>query len=615
LFNNLRPAGHPDRSISCTNLAFSLHIRYKHTGDAAVLDEAINLEREVLDLCPAGHPDRSRSCGNLAVSIWTSYKLTGDVRLLDEAIDLKREALGLCPAEHPDRFMSCTNLAASLQTRYRLTGDVRLLDEAIDLKREALGLCPAGHPERSKSCRNLATSLMSRYEHAGDVAHLDQAVDLEREALALQPAGHPDRSLSTGNLASSLRICYRHTRDVGLLNEAIALDREVLALRPRYHPNRYTSCANLADSLNTSFECTANPILLHESLTLSHEGITIAPSHAIWRHSHHLTWAHLQYISPVFDVSKAIMYLSQSLEHHPDDPIEFVVSLSSFLDNLWQWSTEDKHIRLTTTYQGVVSLLPLLVHPALGLQPQLQALKKCTRLGSDAFVNAALAESWSIGLETLELAQGVIWSQTLHRRDPQLKDVPEPLASDLQYCLRAIAGGSANEFHSEDPIIAARTPHDTLHVNSSQVYTLLREIRALPGLDRFMLSETWETLRTAASDHPAVVLVGARGHYYALILAASLANGHVVLPLDLIDEDLKSLSFTLGASRAHRSAATPDGTPEEGDRAGFKKMERVSSKPLDVQLRTLWHKVVKPVLAHLDLKASNLSSSTICPCA
>jgi hypothetical protein len=284
-----------------------------------------------------------------------------------------------------------------------------------------------------------------------------------------------------------------------------------------------------------------------------------------------------------------------------------VISLSFLLNHLWQCNAEGKHIQLTTVYQRLVNLLPLLIHPALGLQPQLQALKRCTQLGSDAFVNAALADDWPIGLETLELAQGVIWSTTLHRRDPQLKDVPEHLVSKLQDLLRSLAVSPAAQ-PDQKKWKSFIPPRDTLHTQSSRLYAVIRDIRDLPGLERFMLGESVDALRTAASDHPVVVLVGARGHYYALVLAASLANGHVVLSLNLSDEDLTSLSFTRGFTRARWSDVLTEEKPEEGDRGTFKKTEGAPSTPLGGQLQTLWHKVTKPVLAHLGLEVSSQTS-------
>jgi DNA-directed RNA polymerase subunit N (RpoN/RPB10) len=424
---------------ACLLLEKLLRQRLQRQRDDGLLEKVISLLRDKLVLSTERQADRATSCKTLANYLVARYEYAGDVGLLDEAIALEREALGLHPAGSPNRALSCGNLAASLTTRYERTGDLGLLDEAMDLQREALGIHPAGSSSRASCCGNLAYSLKTCYECTGDLGLLDEAIGLERETLDLHPAGNPVRASSCGNLANSLRMRYESTDNVDLLDEAIDLQREVLGLCHEGHPDRGLSCGNLASSLMTRYQRTGNVDSLDESRTLFQEAITISPVHTVWRFTHRLAWTLLQDTSPFYDVRRAILSLSQSLENGPDDPLAFVLSLSFLLDNLWQRDTEGKHIQLTTIFQRLVSHLPLLIHPALGLQSQLHALKRCTQLGSDAFVNAALADDWSIGLETLELAQGVIWSTSLHRRDPQLKDVPGDLASRLHDLLQSLA--------------------------------------------------------------------------------------------------------------------------------------------------------------------------------
>jgi hypothetical protein len=236
-------------------------------------------------------------------------------------------------------------------------------------------------------------------------------------------------------------------------------------------------------------------------------------------------------------------------------------------------------------------------------------MKGCARLGSDAFVNAALAGDCLLGHEVLELAQSVIWSQSLHRRDPQLKNVPEPLASRLQEILHAMATNSAIESHHGEA--AARNPHDTLHVHSSWLYVLVQDIRALPGLDRFMLGETFETLCTVASQHPVVVLFGAHGHNYALIIASSLAQGRTLLALDINDEDISDISFQTGATRSCRGDEASGDLQSATERLSLGKNTPRRSERLHQSLKTLWLRVVKPVLDHLELQVSEGSKSRI----
>jgi hypothetical protein len=273
----LRPVGHPDRPIICVDLAVSLQICFNQTGDEALLNEAIELGREALQQRPVSHPDRSTSCFNLAGSLQTRFNRTGNEALLDEAIELEREAIQLLPLGHPDHSIARANLAVSLKTRFNRTGDETLLDEAIELNREALQLRPVGHLERSGSCVNLAASLSTRFNRTGDEALLDEAIKLDREALQLLPVGHPDRSTSCANLAVSLKKRFNRTGDEILLNEAIELEREALQLLPVGHPDRSASCANLAVSLQTRFNRTGDEALFDEAIELAREALQLLP--------------------------------------------------------------------------------------------------------------------------------------------------------------------------------------------------------------------------------------------------------------------------------------------------------------------------------------------------
>jgi hypothetical protein len=208
------------------------------------------------------------------------------------------------------------------------------------------------------------------------------------------------------------------------------------------------------------------------------------------------------------------------------------------------------------------------------------------------------ADASMLGLECLELAQGVIWSQSLHRRDPELAAVPASLAYDLQQLLRSMETGMIAE-------PGGLTVRDMVHATSSRMYILLREIRALPGLDRFMLGETFGTLRLVAANHPVVVLVGARQHYYALIIASTLVHGHALLEFDINDEDLSDLSFYSGATKLRRgSDSAGDRLPLDLERLSMKKNTPSRPERLNRYFKNLWLKLVKPVLDYIGLKVN-----------
>jgi tetratricopeptide (TPR) repeat protein len=589
---DLRPIGHLYRATSCAYLAGSLMARYQQTGALDLLDEAIGLEREALDLRPLGHPDRSGSCTNLADSLMTRYRQTGDLTLLDESIELGREALALRPQGYPDRYGSCTNLANFLMMRYQQTGNVVLLDEAIELGREALALRPPGYTDRATSYTNLANSLVMRYHQTGYLALLDEAIHLGHEALDLCPIGHPDRSGSCTNVANSLVQRYQQTGNVGLLDEAIELGREALALRPPGYPNRSESCTNLANSLMMRSRQTGDVALLHEAIELGREALALQPAGHPDRATSctNLAKSLMMRSRQTGDVAllhEALQCLQQSFEHGAQTQnihsfISHVCCNAALMwDNSGVWTPQITAL-LVDVYTHLVDQLPSVAGFVLDTASRLETLKFTHRVGSDACVAALLAEQPATAVTLLDGAHGVVWSQALHQRDPHMEGAPKDLATELGYLLRAIAAPTPI-----DPVSVSYHLRDLRHGQNARIQTILREIRAMPGLARFMLGSTYETLREAARYHPVVILVAARDHSFAIIVPSSSHAGPDILRLNIANDTLQSFLKSVGRTM-------PEGHPSRRS-----------------ALAGLWLSVVKPVLLHLGLTVRYSWISTV----
>ncbi|KAI9570918.1 CHAT domain-containing protein [Boletus coccyginus] len=275
----LCPTGHPKRYVSLTYLARHLLDRYNRFGATGDFEEAIILQRGALDLCPQGHSERPMSLNNLAICLSTRYGQLGGMEDLDEAIVLDQEALKLRPQGHPDRLMSLDNLALDLFSRYDQLGGMEDLNEAIILDREALDLCPHGHPDRSTSLDNLAIHLSSRYNQLGRVDDLDEAIVLGREALDLCLQGHPDRSMSLNNLAAHLFGRYGQLGGMEDLNEAIVLTQEALDLCPQGHPARSKYLNNLAAGLSSRYKQLGGKEDLDRAIVLGREALFLFQGH------------------------------------------------------------------------------------------------------------------------------------------------------------------------------------------------------------------------------------------------------------------------------------------------------------------------------------------------
>jgi hypothetical protein len=599
---------HPDRATSCINLAVSLSRRYNQTGDTSLLIEATELEREALSLLPPGHPDRATSCVNLAVSLNTRYNQTGDTSLLIEATELNREALSLQPPGHPDRATSCTNLAVSLSRRYNQTGDTSLLIEATELNREALSLLPPGHPDRAMTCDNLAVSLSTRYIQTGDTSLLIEATELNREALSLRPPGHPDRATSCINLAVSLNTRYNQTGDTSLLIKATELHREALSLQPPGHPDRAMSCAGLAGSLASCYDRTDDIRLLNEAINLSEQASRCSSSPTIWRSSELQCCLYLsQHTSSELAIPRALAHLVQWSQSEADDMQAFMTSIGSRLSEFWTlraaW-TDAIPSSLVSVYSNVIDRLPLMAAFVLDTTSRLSALRSFTRLGSQACVVAIMAHDLSRAIELLDHSHGVIWAQALHQRDPQLTGVPPALASELDSLLRSIAVPVVPELPGRH-----LTTRDFRHEQNSRIQTILGEIRAMHGLDRFMRGSTFETLREVAHDHPVVVLVAVDDESYAVIISSSSQEEPDVMKLEVESKGLVALGGL--SKRGFQRASTNNGWRDAWgdsvqDLGTTEDSERVMRpgghiNTLHGVLSQLWRLIVKPVLAHLGL--------------
>jgi hypothetical protein len=551
------------------------------------------------------------ACGGIAHCLSLVYQQTGNDVLLDEAITLEREALALRPNNHPNRATSCGNIAYCLSLRYQQTGHASLLEEAITWEHEAMSLRGVGHPDRATSCGNLALYAWRYYARTRSDESLNKAVRLEREALTLRPKGHPDRAMSCGNLARYLSIAYRRTGNIALLDEAIELEREALALRPTGHPEHALRCLNLTLSLQDSYAETKDGALLEESLKLLKESASSSRLSAAWRPQGNLIQLHLQRHSPYLSVAAALDSMCKMSDMPADDIHAFARTMDAALKLLWScrdlWADDVPSI-LPCIYSKLIDRLPSLAGHALDASSQLSSLNLVRSMGSDACISALQAQHPAQALELIDRAHGVMWAQALRLRDPQLKDIPEDLAQELQGLLRAVNLHAVGDLEGPQmgsmPANRHLTSLDIRHQQNSRIQAIFREVRAMPRLERFMLGSTFEQLREVSRSHPVVVLVAARGHAYALIMSDSEAEEPHALPLSITSARLSSLRDNAGRAGLRDAQISADDDLEGDARIGMYKSSAGSKTNTDplIVLSDIWIQIVKPVLDHLQLE-------------
>ena len=543
----LQPEGHPDRSLSLNNLAVDLSSRHKQLGVMEDLDEAIALDREALGLRPTGHLDRSQSLNNLANRLSTRYNQLGDMQDLDEAIVFDREALGLRPKGHPDRSSSLNNLATRLSTRYNQLGAMQDLDEAIVLDHEALALLPKGRPDRCSSLNNLAIDLSTRYKQLGVMQDLDEAIVLDREALGLRPKGHPDRSSSLNNLATHLSSRYKQLGDMQDLDEAIVFDREALGLRPKGHPDRSSSLNNLALDLHTCFSRSRNSKDKEELFNL-YAQLALVPQ--------------LVFLSDI-PVARTWIGVAEQFQH-PTLLLAYETALRFLIQHL--------------------ATLPSL--------PQHHVvLKKLTSsLAVDAFLACLRNHAPARAVEFLEQGRSVFWTQLTRLHSPLhivIESGPAGKTSAGKFTQLALDIRNTLNTSGQDQ-------HEQLWRLNLKLQQVVTNIRALPGLSRFLLPALFSDFQCAAREGP-VIIVNA-SEYSCDALIVFLERDPIHIPLQITQDSVRGLSTELRT------------LPERAKREDV-------TRELACFLRKVWDQIVAPVVDSLQTTLPSGSRIWWCPTA
>lgn len=194
----------------------------------------------------------------------------------------------------------------------------------------------------------------------------------------------------------------------------------------------------------------------------------------------------------------------------------------------------------------------------------------------------------------MERARGVLWSQMLHMRDPQLEHVLEELAVQLKGLVHSAAtpGRSLRGGALTDHLTPPERHED--YAQRNQLQDLLRQICALPGLSDFMRGPDVETLLNIGTQNPVVVLIADEEECHALLITSGeRALTHLLIP-QVTRKTLHNLTFE-GLTPQKRGAAANVGDTNRG------MFIAKGASPAHARLAKLWHTVVKPILQQLGL--------------
>jgi hypothetical protein len=435
---------------------------------------------------------------------------------------------------------------------------------------------------------------------------LDRAIELNREALCLRPDGHPDRAHSCASLAVCLRLRFNRTEHTVPMDEALELEREALRLRPEGDSSRALSCGNLSLALRTRFDQTGDIKLLEEAQSLCTRAIkesAALPSDHI-RLRIELANVYSLPTYPSRSPSAAVRSLLEAIQYRTEIIPQFY-SISYVLRLCAKFAVSDEdHVHLLNIYHAVIDVLPEMGSVVLPKLARLHRWRKAGNLPLEALLQAVKAKNLRTGLELLEQGRAVLWSETLAMQGPEPQGLPDELRLQLQTLLQSLSA-AAEHGNTQQSDLAV---HDRTHSDYNQLQQLLKDIRASPGLERYMRGPSYSDLMQVASSHPVIIVAASDTACHALVLSsASGPPAHLVLnkivssDLEVLGHDIRGLDLNVRALSGLAVTADERGASEN------RQSEDPEVRTLHEALRRLWVDIVKPILVCLGLEVCGVT--------
>ena len=183
--------GHRSRGQLLCNLGYALlggELQPAEQADGPVAptaaDEVVAVFRAALDSMAPDHPDVVRCAVGLALSLRSQALLTGDAAGLEEGVELLRTAVGTVAGSDPAHVERLVHLGSSLYLLNEADPRPALRDEAVAVMCEAVRLVPE---QRTSLTLRRGAALLAEHRDHPERPEFTEAVDLLGAMAALPP--------------------------------------------------------------------------------------------------------------------------------------------------------------------------------------------------------------------------------------------------------------------------------------------------------------------------------------------------------------------------------------------------------------------------------------------
>jgi hypothetical protein len=569
-------------------LAKACSYRHEYLEDRNALQQAKSIWRALLERLDEEDIQRSICLAGFAYCIGARYNLFGNARDLIEAEAHCRQALKLAPSGDPRRLYCLQIFTNILRHRWIAAIDPGVIKDAIAFTEEFLQICSNRYFFRGSYVRLLAYMLNSQYLLSEDLALSDRSNTILREEIERRAPASLSRGAALDLLSQCLLSRFSKTKDELVLEEAFDTAIEALECTKKDSTNRALYLVNISQlylqdsprkSISLAFQ------YLHEALQD-------------------------EYRLPRLRLEDAMDLMEST---------EFTICVSGPL-------TSVEREGLLQIYGDVLSVVPVAA-ASVGLDAglRLDRIRRYETMASDGAAHWILLGRPERALEILEEGRALFWQQSLRLRtrfddligNDNLRDFEAPLQELARVSTwleklslhKAIAPGESIEMpggvtSGEEDMI------DRRQWWTDRFYTILRQIRkTVPGYERFLLPDTYETLARCSADGPVVLLIASEVKCFAIIISGNPGTAQQVDFSEILTlgrlEDLGG-AIKDEAIRVRSAASTSNSSSLHGDDGDESHRGIGVSRPqhhdkTTIYLTTLWREIMKPIVDALKL--------------
>ncbi|KAI0294722.1 CHAT domain-containing protein [Multifurca ochricompacta] len=520
----------PGSHLVLLGLAASLIIRYGTNYLNDDYEEAMTLLESIIVSSPLGCPCQfgDDPChfqigapGLATILASMRAVIYPNPEYLEEAIPRFRTFLCSSSLDNDLRHSFTDCMASLAEKRFENFGLTEALQESRSYTSEMVSLASSSSAHgTSKEKIDNVEAVRAAYP----MTVVEEKIRNLRELISKTPPGNSNHNTHIKDLVNWHETKFSRTRDIKDLEEVIKYRRMLLLSTDTGHPFGSHSALSLGYDLYAAFECSNKMEYLDESITVCRGLLEMKST----RTFHFVLIQKLhKSLSKRFGLLGHKQDLDEIIELCPlavDDKFAKVSDrfvLSCFWASLARMA---RHPSVSVAYQKAMSLIQISFVSAPTLQVQYSRLVAMRGVSDKMPLDYASYQidmgQLTQAIETLEQGRALLWSEMRGLRNSmdQLSRFNSPLATklaainqDLESLTMSVTPSGTIEISNGGSQIGdGMDPFGRLVVKQQKLLEdrdmLVSQIQELPGFEDFLKTPSFETIRSAASHGPVIII-------------------------------------------------------------------------------------------------------------